>query len=210
MKSSSAIVSTSVDAVTHSSSRAFQHTARFGGTALTVTYTLNREEHGRRQLAEVGAVMDERTLAALLCLPTGDLGQVPARLTRLVDKAEAAGFAVVFQDPDGQHWAQRRLAAPVTVLEISMHARNWDGGSSVLHDWVGYAARVLHLDELATEEKTAVLSEAAFYGIGIAAGADANTVLPPDNYKPRRWTSARWRFAELVYAQYLELAEQSS
>ncbi|MGV2982072.1 hypothetical protein ACNPNP_00080 [Microbacterium sp. AGC85] len=186
--------------------RDHQLDAEVDGALLLVSFGLDVEEHERRLDAGVGAVADETMLAALLTLPDDGLGRVEDRFVPLFDDPATSSLATVVEDPDGSLWAQRTLRSPVSVSQIDAHAESWRRGLRLAHDWVGYAARVIHLPTL--DDVALSCLEAVEYGVGLVT--EEGTLVAPSEYRPRRWTAARWRFAELVYAQFLSQATPSA
>lgn len=181
----------------------FRHSGTFNGCPLTVTYLVDELEHKTRTAKGLGAVTDERTLAALLALPGDDLAPVPPRFLKALSHDRASSLAVLIRDPDGSAWAQRKLGVPVELVEIEARAKDWKRGSDLAHRWVGYAPRTVRVACPVPNDPTLLLTEAAHYGLGVIAGEDATRLLEPSVYRPRRWTAARWRLAELVYEQFL-------
>jgi len=185
----------------------YRHTGRFDRSWLTVTYALNEDEHSSRQTQGLGAVTNERLLAALLAAPHDDLAPVPALFDDAFGAPNAHTMAVVIEDVDGTRWAQRTLQAPLEIIEIEARARDWESGSAVVHDWAGYGARSVRVEHLCETGAPWVLIQAAHYGIGLIDGCCEHQLLAPGEYRSERWTSARWRFAEMVYRQFLTASE---
>jgi hypothetical protein len=175
----------------------------FDGCPLTVTYLLDEHEHRTRLETEAGAVVDERTLAALLALPFDDLAPVPTRFLSALTDDRASAWVALIREPHGSTWGQRKLGVPVEVVEIEARAKDWSRGCALAHRWVGYAPRTVRVARPIAGDQTLLLTEAAHYGLGVIAGDQDTRLLEPSPYEPRRWTSARWRFAELVYEQFL-------
>ncbi|MFF2243298.1 hypothetical protein ACFVTM_03850 [Arthrobacter sp. NPDC058130] len=186
-----------------SGARMFRHSGMFDGCPLTVTYLVDDKEHRSRSDKALGAVTDERTLAALLALPVDDLAPVPSRFLKALSGNGTASLAMLIREPHGSTWGQRKLGVPVEVLEIEARARDWTRGCALAHRWVGYAPRTVRVACPIPGDPTLLLTEAAHYGLGVIAGAQDTRLLKPSAYEPRRWTPSRWRFAELVYEQFL-------
>lgn len=180
---------------------AFRHTGTFDGACLTVTYIVDIAEHESRRSRGLGAVTDEFLLAGLLSLPIDDMSAIDTRFTRALRSETASEMVTVIRDPEGGFWGRRRLEVPVEVVELETDSAKWRSGRSVAHQWVGYGPRLVHIDE---EIEPFELAEASHYGIGLVAH-DGVRILEPAPYCPHRLTSARWRLAELVYTQFLEL-----
>lgn len=179
--------------------RDHQLDAVIDGSALLISFTLNEDEHRRRRLSGVGAVTDEHLLAALLGLSVDRLGRVEPRFSHLFDDPSTSAYATVVDDPEGGRWAQRALTAPVQIDQIDAHTDSWRHGLKIAHSWAGYAPRVIHVSSV--PDRALPCIEASEYGIGLVA--EDTLLVAPAEYRPRRWTAARWRFAELVYARYL-------
>jgi hypothetical protein len=183
--------------------RIFRHSGMFDGCPLTVTYLLNEHEHQARLERDVGAVVDERTLAALLALPDDDLAPVPTHFLSALTADRASAWAALIREPQGSTWGQRKLGVPVDVVEIEARAKDWTRGCALAHRWVGYGPRTVRVARPMPGDQTLLLTEAAHYGLGVIAGEEDARLLEPSAYEPRRWTPSRWRFAELVYEQFL-------
>lgn len=179
--------------------RDHQLDAVIDGSALLVSFTLDEDEHRRRRESGVGAVTDEMLLAALLSLPEDSLGRVEPRFERLFDAPSTSEFATVVDDPEGGRWAQRTLRCPVHVDQIEAFAESWRHGLRIAHTWAGYGPRVVRVSE--APDTVLPCMEASRYGVGFVT--DNALLVAPAEYRPRRWTAARWRFAELVYARYV-------
>ena len=183
----------------------FRHSGIFDGCPLTVTYLLDLQEHQQRVDRRVGAVVDERTLAALLSLPDNDLGPVSDRFLSILAGDQTSAWATLIREPHGSAWGQRNLGVPVEVVGIEARAKEWTRGCALAHRWAGYAPRTVRVARPLRGDQTLLLTEAAHYGLGVIAGDQKAPLLEPSPYAPRRWTAARWRFAELVYDQFLSL-----
>lgn len=177
---------------------AFRHVGSFDGAEVSVSYLVDSAEHTDRQSRAIGAVTDEQLLAGLLSLRPTELIRVERRFARALRESDAA---TVVTDPEGGLWGQRRLCPPVQVLEIEIEAKSWRAGCAVAHEWAGYAPRVVRVRQPAEPIE---LAEASHFGIGLVEPNGLQLVAPAP-YCPRRWSSSRWRLAELVYEQFLEL-----
>lgn len=183
------------------SRQAFRHMGVFDGAELTVTYTVDLAEHERRAHSGAAAFTNEFLLAALLTLPSDRIGPVDPRFERVLRELASSAAANVISDPDGGLWAQRRIGAVVDILGIEISSSTLQRGCSVAHRWAGYGPRTVHSAHAAN---TLALTEASHYGIGFV-DADGQYLLTPATFVAERWSSARWRFAELVYDRHREL-----
>lgn len=177
---------------------AFRHRAVFDGTELTVTYAVDPSEHDARVAAGVGAFTNEFLLAALLTLSGKDLSPIEPRFERVLQAPDAACAATVIADPDGGLWGQARARCVVDIIGIEISSSSLRRGCTLAHRWAGYGPRTVHSPRAATAID---LTEASHYGIGFV-GSDGEYLLTPATFVAERWSSARWRFAELVYAQH--------
>jgi hypothetical protein len=168
----------------------YQHTGVFEAHVLRVRYRLDHAEHVRRVRLRLGAVTDERTLAALLAVPDVELGRIPRRFGATLKRAESAQLAVLLEDPEGGQWGQRTLRVPLEVMDIEVSAPEWSLGSAIAHQWAGYASRLVRLQRDTCDDLA--LTEASYWGIGIATAISEEPLV-------------RWRFAEQVYEQFLLL-----
>jgi hypothetical protein len=186
----------------------FCHSGRIRSTDVTITYALVRDEHERRLNASFVALADEASLAGLMELPSDDLGPVPRRFTRMVERSwNNDAVAVAITDVDGSWWASRTLAVPIRPVEVVIHARRWRAGINAAHHWNGFASRVLHVDALTESEAMIATTEASYYGVGLRVGVNdqSRTLVEPSPFQPRLFTAARWCFAETVYEQFRQL-----
>ena len=181
--------------------RAFRHSGVIERSQMTITYLVDIEEHESRKARGVHAVSDEFLLAGLISVPIEGLGPVGDRFAKLFRSPATAQVAAVIDDPDGRVWAQRILGVPVELVEIEISATTWRRGCAAAHRWAGYGRRMVRTDATLNNFE---LTEAAHYGIGIISSQGTRT-LEPGPFLPERWSSARWRMAELVYSQFLDL-----
>jgi len=188
---------------------AYRHEGVFDRCRIAVTYAVDLSVHRARRDAGLGAVRNERLLAALMSLPADALGVVGEQFHDVFDEPSTAGYAVVVEAPDGRRWGQRRLEPAVRVLEIETQASSWRRGRALADVWAGYGARTVAITGPFREPELSLL-EASYFGIGVKDARAGQLLLAPKPYRPRRWTSARWRFAELVYGQFLEVAAARS
>lgn len=184
-----------------------RHTADVFGSRITVTYAVNAEEHARRNQVGTAAIEDERALAMLLALPTDDLAPVPPRFVDVaIDLASHSASTVdIFADPDGDVWARRRVDVPVRVVEIEIASSRWPLAMRAAHRWNGYGPRRIVMARGVPDELAASI-EASHYGIGLTIddGSGARVIIDADTFSPRRFTAARWLFAETVYRQFVD------
>lgn len=183
------------------SSAVFRHQGVFDKTELTVTYAVDWVEHEARIACDIGGILDEFLLAALLHTPDDCLGRVHPRFEQALLHPTVAPLATVVEDPEGGFWAQRRVHPAVDVVGIEISSPTLKQGCFVAHRWAGYGPRTVHTSATASPFE---LTEAAHYGIGLVTD-EGQQLLPPATFVAERWSSARWRFAELVYAQFREL-----
>jgi hypothetical protein len=181
----------------------FSHSADFAGQRLSVVYLVDEAEHARRVSFNIGAITDERSLAAALSLPEDDLAPLETRFDVLLSGPSGMTLADVVDDPAGGRWGRRSLRPVVEPLEIVTATSDWSQGCAVAHDWVGYGPRVVRLDAEAADLPF-VLTQASHYGIGVVRSEDGDRVLEPAPFRPGRWSSARWWFAEVIYDQFLD------
>lgn len=187
--------------VLQESDATYRHEGVFDRSLLTVTYSVNLDEHDARVRAGRREIRDEFFLAALLSVPEDQLGKVSPRFERVLRKADSAHLATILEDPEGGLWAQRRAQPAVDVRSIEITSTSLKRGCSVAHRWAGYGPRTIMTSASAS---TFELTEASHYGIGLQT-PDGEYVIMPAAFVPQRWSSARWRFAELVYGQFRDL-----
>ncbi|MFB7844000.1 hypothetical protein [Microbacterium sp. NPDC056052] len=187
--------------VVQESGALYRHDGVFDRSKLTVTYAVNWAEHESRVKTGQCEIRDEFLLAALLSLPEDRLGPVDTRFERVLLKADGALVASVLADPEGGLWAQRRAQPVVDVVSIEITSSTLGGGCSVAHRWAGYGPRTVRVSRSASSFE---LTEASHYGIGLVLSSGEH-LLSPATYVAQRWSSARWRFSEMVYGQFREL-----
>jgi hypothetical protein len=187
--------------VLHESDAIYRHAGVFDRTLLTVTYSVNSTEHESRVRAGRREIRDEFLLAALLGAPEDRLEPVAPRFERVLRKAGTAHLVTILEDPEGGLWAQRRARPAVDVRSIEITSTSLKQGCTVAHRWAGYGPRTIMTS---ASVSTLELTEASHYGIGLRM-TDGECVMMPAAFVPQRWSSARWRFAELVYGQFRDL-----
>lgn len=179
----------------------YRHEGTFDRSVLTVTYAVNRVEHAARVRAGLREIRDEFLLAALLSVPEDQLGPVSPRFERVLRQTDNAHLATVLEDPEGGLWAQRCARPALDIRSIEITSTSLKHGCAVAHRWAGYGPRTI---TTSAPVSTFELTEASHYGIGLQL-TDGECVTMPAAYVPQRWSSARWRFAELVYGQFRNL-----
>lgn len=187
--------------VLQESDATYRHEGVFDRSLLTVTYSVHLDEHNARVRAGRREIRDEFLLAALLSVPEDQLGKVSPRFERVLRKADSAQLATILEDPEGGLWAQRRAQPAVDVRSIEITSTSLKRGCSIAHRWAGYGPRTITTSASAS---TFELTEASHYGIGLQM-PDGECVIMPAAFVPQRWSSARWRFAELIYGQFRDL-----
>ncbi|ADJ49036.1 hypothetical protein AMES_7211 [Amycolatopsis mediterranei S699] len=169
------------------------------GVGAVAHYLLDRREHERRQLAELGSLDDLAALDAMLELPEeADISResVSGRVQRIVARLPESA---VSQSED----RLRRLARhPVRVERITVAVRrSWTAALQRVLEFSQFAERVLVCTSSPTHEQ---VLEASYNGVGVALeGDDGNWVLEPDAFVVQQHSAARWAFAERVYALHL-------
>lgn len=182
------------------SSTIFRHRGVFDRAELKVTYSVDWSEHKSRLTTGICAIADEFILAALLSIPEGRIGKVNSRFEKVLQETSTSSIATVITDPDGGMWAQRHVRPTVDVVNIEIEAPSLRLGCSAAQRWAGYGPRTVHTSAKAS---TYELTEAAHYGVGFVTH-EGEHLLAPETFVSKRWSSARWRFAELTYAQFLD------
>ncbi|WP_068482634.1 hypothetical protein [Pseudoclavibacter helvolus] len=179
----------------------YRHEGMFDRSQLTVTYSVNRIEHEARVRSGLREIRDEFLLAALLDAPEDRLDPVSQRFERVLRKADSAHLVTILEDPEGGLWAQRRVQPAVEVRSIEITSASVKHGCTVAHRWAGYAPLTI---TTSASVSTFELTKVSHFGIGLQM-ADGDCVMRPATFAPQRWSSARWRFAELVYGQFRDL-----
>lgn len=183
------------------SAMTYRHRGDFDRAELTVTYAVNWAQHEARIDAGIRAITDEFVLAALLSVPGDRVGVVDARFDKALRKSSGASLVTIISDPDGGIWAQRHVRPVVDVIGIDIQAPSLRRGCTVAQRWAGYGPRTVHAS---ADASTFELTEAAHYGIGFVRDERVQ-LLRAETFVSKRWSSARWRFSELIYAQFLDL-----
>ncbi|WP_200214330.1 hypothetical protein [Micromonospora coerulea] len=94
----------------------------------------------------------------------------------------------------------RRVAPPVTPTLAMVRSADWMGGLRAASRFAVYCPRMVIVAAL-PPDSAAALSQASFYGIGVAVHRDGRpeVVLAPESVADRQPTPAWWWFTEVVH-----------
>lgn len=180
-------------------STATAHTARLTllGCAATVHYRFTDEHHRRLTCQDPPPALTlPGVLDALLNLPMGcplEAGNLTGREHRMLAQAPAWSLE------RGAGTVTRRADVPLHLDLVTVHGPTPAPALAHASKFAPFAARTAVIDRLpGGAARTRILTEADFYGIGVATG-DGTVHLPPAPYRPVRHTPARWGFYEYVY-----------
>lgn len=162
-----------------------------------VFHRLDRVEHERRGAADAGWLDDFRPLEMLMNLPVGERvsrASLGAELRPEIRRLPKGCAAV------DQQLVTRLAVRPLRVDLIVARAKTFRVGLHAASQFAPFSRRAMLLPKppRKLDEK---LLEADFWGVGVlvADGNDVQVLVKPDEYKPLRYTTAAWRFAEQVY-----------
>ncbi|WP_285665919.1 hypothetical protein [Actinorhabdospora filicis] len=146
-----------------------------------------------------GGLDDWELLDVLMSLPLGE--PVPVRVLtpeqrRALDRAPE--WAVTRAGGEAVRWC-RTPVKPVLAVSFS---RRWDPGLRTAHVFSSVCAQAVVLPSEPGDPLVAI--EADQYGVGLGVGqpgGPVRVIVPPEPFRGRRHSLARWWFAEHVYAQ---------
>lgn len=178
---------------------------RLRGADCLVFHRVDRAEHDRRTGTQAGWLDDFRPLELLMNLPVG------LRVQR--SSLEPALRPEIRLLPRGAAKADRlsvtRLAVqPLRVDLIVVRAPGWKSGMDLTTQFAPFTRRAMFFERV-PREIDELLLEADFYGVGVFALRDGmvQMLVKPTEYKPLRYTTAAWRFAEQTYRLITESSE---
>jgi hypothetical protein len=172
------------------------------GADALVFHRIDAVEHERRAQVDAAPLDAFRPLEMLMSLPVGvavPRASLSARLqpeVRILPRGSAAW----------DHMAVTRLAIrPIRVDLVLVRAPGWRGGLGLAGQFSPFARRAMVLERV-PRRIDELLIEADYHGIGVFVprGQSVEMLLAPAPYRPARFTTAAWRFAEQVYRQLAE------
>lgn len=170
---------------------------RVFGTSATIAHSTDHAERDRRCRAGLGHLDSLELLDALMELPT----HTPLPWSSL--SSSTAG--ILRRAPSGAVRSTRssvtRLAVPVVTPALAVvYAAEWRQGLARASQFAAYCPRMFVVPGLPATA-VEVLSEASWYGVGVAVGnrLTPTVVLEPEPVTAWQPTVAWWRFCERVY-----------
>lgn len=169
------------------------------GTRVWMVYRRDEAEWRRRRRHGLGAVVELDVLDVLMDLPAGmavPLRSLQASERRLLRRAPVG---VVRHRTDA---VIRQLVPAVKPLLAIVPARDWQSGAEAASRFAVYCPRMVVLSQL-PNDMDAVVSEASWYGIGVAMGHSGSTEIVSEPEQLTDWqpTPAGWAFSENLYGQ---------
>jgi len=178
--------------------------ARVSGARADAMVTINPAEHARRVAAGLGAVPDDSTMHALMCLPLGaavpvaDLGEV---VRRLLSKAPPGCVDWL----DNRTRVERRFVPAASVRLVVVRGATWRPALRRAAAFEPFATRVVLLTR-PPRRVADIAWEADIDGTGLwitHPGGDVEEIVAPAPYVQHYIKPAGWRFAEHAYAAWL-------
>lgn len=169
-----------------------------------LSFDLDETEHERRQACELGALASFTLLEPLMVLPEGfpvPMGDVNPLLHPTLRRMPTGVLA-----PDRPDYL-RLAIRPARGFLAMVQAKRWaQGHLDRASRFAPMGQRAVVLSSSAKTPTTGQLSEADFWGIGvgrITQRGGFEWLLDPAPYRPVRFTTAAWRFAEAAYGAWL-------
>lgn len=176
-------------------------TIRLFGVTARMAYRTDETEHARRRQADLGHLDSMELLDILMDLPDGS--GVP------ITSVGTASLSLLRRAPEGvvrfTASSVARLVRPVVTPRLAVvHAREWHDGLERASRFAAYCPRLAVIPELPADPEEA-LTEASFYGIGVAVGACSapTVVLEPEPFLDWQPSVAWWHFTEQIYRHSL-------
>ena len=170
-------------------------------TTVFLIHRMDHDEHRRRAARGLGAIGALDLLDLLMDLP--------ARSSVPLSALSSARLRTLRRAPDGVvevdgRTLTRLLVPVITPMMAVVCTNNWDDALTKASRFASYCQRMVVVPELPDNEQEA-LSEADWYGIGVAVGpkAQPSVVVEPERFDDWTPTPAWWRFCERAYEQVL-------
>ena len=170
---------------------------RLWGADVLVFHELDEVEHKRRLATNAQPLDAFRPLEVLVTLPV----RVPVLRVSLT----SACWSEISRLPRGAVSADgetvTRLAVrPLRVELVVVRASSWGRGMDLASQFAPFCRRAIFLERVPARASE-LMMQADFYGVGVfVRGADDVAMeVSPAPYRPRRQTTAAWRFAEEIY-----------
>jgi len=169
------------------------------GERVWMVYRRDEAEWRRRTNHGLGALTELDLLDVLMDLPAHmpvPLGSLAAHKRRTLARLPAGVIR------HGAGTVTRLIIPAVSPLLAIVPAREWQSGAESASGFAAYCPRMVVLREM-PPDKEMTLSQASWYGIGVAlAGEHAPRILiDPEPLADWQPTPAWWAFSEKIYAQ---------
>ncbi|MFF2660074.1 hypothetical protein ACFVUH_22285 [Kitasatospora sp. NPDC058032] len=168
------------------------------GTRALLLYRIDEAEHRRREAVGAEQLDSIPVLECLLGLPV-DLPVPVESLPRWVEVRHLPHGAVEL-DTD---LVKRRAVRPLAVDLAVVLAADWRTGLERAGRFAPFCRRAVLLRSAPGAGLDEILTEAAFYGIGVFVHEQdgIRMALQPEVYRPLRHTAAAWHFVEELYGR---------
>jgi hypothetical protein len=175
---------------------------RLWGADALVFHRIDRAEHARRSAADAQPLDEFRPLEMLMTLPVGipvpraSLGPTLRSEVRFLPRGAAVW---------DRQTVTRLAVRPVRVELVVVRAPGWRSGMDLASQFAPFCRRAMLLERVPGRFEESLM-EADFYGIGVFTPSDGGVemVVEPVEYRPRRHTTAAWRFGEEIYRRIVE------
>ncbi|MGW7446735.1 hypothetical protein [Kitasatospora sp. NPDC054795] len=168
------------------------------GVRALLLYRIDEREHRRREA--VGAEQLDRiaVLECLLGLPV----DLPVPVGSLPQQVEVRHLPHGAVESDTE-LVTRRAVRPLAVDLAVVSATDWRQGLERAGRFAPFCRRAVLLRRPPCAGLDEILTEAAFYGIGVFVHEQdgIRMALQPEAYRPLRHTAAAWHFVEELYGR---------
>lgn len=168
----------------------------WGADALAV-FELDEAEHERRCAAGAQPLDTFRPLEVLKTLPV----KVPVPRASLTSTncSEISRLPRGAVSADGET-VTRLAVRPLQVELVVVRASSWGRGMDLASQFAPFCRRAIFVERMPARASE-LMMQADFYGVGVFARSVDGVAMEvsPAPHRPRRQTTAAWRFAEEIY-----------
>ncbi|MFD8752907.1 hypothetical protein ACFV0O_18310 [Kitasatospora sp. NPDC059577] len=168
------------------------------GTRALLLYRIDEREHRRREAVGAERLDSIAVLECLLDLPV----DLPVPVGSLPQRVEVRRFPHGAVESNTE-LVTRRAVRPLAVDLAVVSATDWRQGLERAGRFAPVCRRAVLLRRIPCAGLDEVLTEAAFYGIGVFVHEQdgIRMALQPEAYRPLRHTAAAWHFVEELYGR---------
>ncbi|WP_371521728.1 hypothetical protein [Kitasatospora sp. NBC_01300] len=168
------------------------------GTRALLLYRIDEAEHRRREAVGAEKLDSIPVLECLLGLPV----DLPVSVGSLPHRVELRRIPRGAVERDAE-LVTRRAVRPLTVDLAVVSATDWRTGLERAGRFAPFCRRAVLLRSAPYAGLDEILTEAAFYGIGVFVHEQdgIRMALQPEAYRPLRHTAAAWHFVEELYGR---------